>query len=44
MIALENLAFIEILKEMTIFLTHICDLSLRVLCYTPISVPRYENH
>jgi hypothetical protein len=31
-------------KETIIFLTHIGDLSLRVLYYTPLGIPGYENH
>jgi hypothetical protein len=44
MSALENSIFIEILKENVIFLTHISDILLRVLCYTLLHIPRYENH
>jgi hypothetical protein len=43
MSVLEDSTFIKILKETTTFLTHIGDLSLRVFCYTPFGVLRYEN-
>jgi hypothetical protein len=43
MSALENSIFIEILKDMVTFLTHIGDLLLKVFFYNPLGVPRYEN-
>ena len=42
--ALENSTFIEILKETVTFLIYINYFSLKVFYYTPLSVPRYENH
>jgi len=44
MSVLENSTFIKILRETTTFLTYIDDLSLGVFCYTPLDLPRYENH
>jgi hypothetical protein len=44
MSAIEDEAFFKILKEMDIFLTNISGLSLRVFCYTPLDIPRYEDH
>ena len=44
MSALENLTFIKILKETIIFLTHIDNLSLKILCYTILGISRYKNH
>jgi hypothetical protein len=41
MSALENSIYIKILKETTIFLTH---LILKILCCTPFGVLRFENH
>jgi hypothetical protein len=44
MSALENSTFIKIIKETTIFLTHVSDLLLRVFCYTLLGVSIYKNH
>ena len=44
MSALENPAFIKILKKIATFLTLIGDFLLRVLCYTSLGVSRYKNH
>jgi hypothetical protein len=27
---------------MTVFFTHIDDISLRILCYTPLGIPKHE--
>jgi hypothetical protein len=43
MSVLENSTFCEILKETVILLTHIGDLSLKILCYTPLSRPKYKK-
>jgi len=43
MSALENLTFMEIIKEMATFLTHIGVFSLKVFCYSH-GVQRYKNH
>jgi hypothetical protein len=29
---------------MTIFFTHVGDISLKILCYTSFNVPKYKNH
>ena len=41
---LNNSVFIKIIKETTIFFTHIGDILLKVFCYTLLGVPRYKNH
>jgi hypothetical protein len=42
--ALENSVLFKIPKEMTIFLTYIDNLSLKVYCCTPFGLLIYENH
>jgi len=44
MCVLDNSTSIKILKETTIFHTHVDDFLLKLFCYTPLGVSRYENH